>query len=441
VSASHEDVEKKVFFELASLIGADLKPLAVAFSGGGDSTALLSLVLKWSKKRHVHALIIDHGLRKGSAKEAKLAKSRAKTLGATAHILKCQWPSGVPTTGIQEKARNARYQMLGDTCRSLGVKNLLLGHNQDDQAETVLMRQNSGSGWRGLAGIKSKSRAPIWPALNGLNIVRPTLPCGRNELRTYNKNNDLQWIDDPSNNNKTFARIRAREHLSEHPNERKSLLAISRSAWVTLDQEQAELSGFIKAHSKFYEWGGLALLPEFRASQRGQMAEALRYLLPAISGEALPPSYDKRLNLVRRLFVPNFSGATLGGVRFVARKDDILCVRDLGSLLGRTDVQALEPMRLKPSKTSIWDGRFSVTSLQDGVYVDTLANWTQKLTNSQKTLLKSLPEPARGGIPVFIKNNQIVHIPFVDFTLGKHDFQTRSLPHERLAALLGDFYR
>jgi len=437
------DVEKKVFFKLTALVEAGSKPLAVAFSGGGDSTALLSLVLKWSKAQPVHALIVDHGLRANSAKEAKLAQSRATALGAHAHILRCQWPNkksdSVPKTAIQEKARNARYQLLGDACRGLGADVLLLGHNQGDQAETVLMRQDTGSGWRGLAGIKPRGWAPIWPALHGVNIVRPTLSCGRDELRSYNKNNGLQWISDPSNSNTSFARIRAREHLSKHPNEKQNLLTISKSAAEILGQEQAELSNFIQAHTKSYDWGGLALLPEFRAGQRGQMAEAFRYLLPAISGEALPPSSDKRLNLARRLCASDFAGATLGGVRLVPRKGNILCVRDLGALLGRAEVPAIEPLHLEPSKTSIWDGRFAVSSRQGGVYVDALANWTQALESSQKTLLKSLPEPARGGLPIFIRNNQIAHIPFVDFPPSRHGFQTWALTRERLSALLGDF--
>lgn len=415
--------------------------MAVAFSGGGDSTALLSLVLKWNKARPVYALIVDHGLRQGSAQEAELAQSRAKALGAKGHILKCHWSEGAPKTGVQEKARNARYQLLGEACRELGVETLLLGHNFDDQAETVLMRKGSGSGWRGLAGIKPKSRAPIWPALQGVTVLRPLLSCGRIELRSYNKNNGLQWIDDPSNANISFARIRAREYLAAHHDETQNLLTTSKAAGETLEQEQRQISSFIQNCTKMYEWGGLALLPEFYADKSGQIAEALRYILPAISGEALPPSYDKRMNLARRQCSPDFTGATLGGVRIIPTKDMVLCVRDLGALLGRTEVSAVPPLPLKPTKTDMWDGRFAVLSLHDEVYMDALANWTQALDDSQKALLKSLPEPARGGMPVFVRNNKILHIPYVNFPIDKQGFKVRSLSRERLAALLGNFYR
>jgi len=417
------------------------KPLAVAFSGGGDSTALLSLVLKWSKARPVHALIIDHGLRPGSAKEAKLAQSRAHNMGAKVHILQCDWAGNIPKTGIQEKARNMRYEVLGKACRELGVETLLLGHNEDDQAETILMRKNAGSGWRGLAGIKPKSRAPIWPALQGLDIVRPILSCGRLELRSFNKNRYLQWIDEPSNSDPTFARIRAREYLAKNENHRQNLLMIAKAASVTLEQEQKLISSFIHGSTIIYEWGGLSLLPKFRAGKSGQIAESLRYLLPAISGETLPPSYEKRATLARKLRSPVFTGTTLGGVRFVPHGDNILCVRDLGSISGRANVQALLPMPLEQAKSSIWNGRFAVSSGHDDIYVDALANWEQILDKWQQSLLKSLPEPMRGGLPVFIQDKRIAYIPFVGFPANKHNFKARSLLFERLAALLGDLYR
>ncbi|MBN4055819.1 tRNA lysidine(34) synthetase TilS [bacterium AH-315-J23] len=435
------DVERKVFAKLAELIGTRSEPLAVAFSGGGDSTALLSLVLKWNKFRPVYALIVDHGLRQGSAQEAELAQSRAKALGANGHILKCHWSEGAPKTAVQENARNARYQLLGDACRELGIETLLLGHNLADQAETVLMRKGSGSGWHGLAGIKERSRAPIWPALQGVTVLRPLLSCGRIDLRSYNKNNDLQWIDDPSNINRSFARIRAREYLAAHHDETQNLLATSKAAGETLEQEQRQISSFIQNCTKMYEWGGLALLPGFYADKSGQIAEALRYILPAISGEALPPSYDKRMKLARRLCASGFTGATLGGVRIISTKDMVLCVRDLGALLGRAEVSAVPPLYLKPAKPDIWDSRFAVFSLQDEVYMDALANWTQALDDSQKALLKSLPEAARGGMPVFIRNNKILHIPYVNFQTDKQGFKVRSLSRERLSALLGNFYR
>ena len=182
--------------------------IAVAFSGGGDSTALLSLMLEKAKGTKITALIVDHGLREGSVDEAKLAAQRAQDMGARTEIL--TWQGEKPETGIQEKARLARYGLLGAACRRLSVDTLLLGHNQDDQAETILMRQQKNSGWRGLAGMKEKTKAPLWPQLYGITVERPLLGATRAALREYNKKNNLPYIDDPSNEDRAFTRIQAR---------------------------------------------------------------------------------------------------------------------------------------------------------------------------------------------------------------------------------------
>ncbi len=433
--------ERKVFEQLDELVGNGQKPLAVAFSGGGDSTALLSLTLKWRSDHPVYALIVDHGLRDGSAQEAKLARSRAIKMGASAQILNCIWGRFIPQTAIQEKARNMRYGLFADACKDIGVNILLLGHNQDDQAETVFMRKDANSGWRGLAGIKPRTRAAIWPALQGVTSVRPLLSCSREDLRLYNKSNNLQWIDDPSNSNLSFARIRARKFLSRSETAKHNLLSVAKAASETLEQEQIELSSFICEGTKINDWGGVFLKPKFCANNAGKIAEALKYLLPAISGEYLSPTYEKRRNLAKRLKAPSFTGATLGGVRLVPQRNGILCMRDLGAIVGRDNVQALPALPLKPNQSCIWDGRFEMSALQSGVHVDVLANWLETLDVQRKALLRSLPEPVRGGLPVFIRDNQIAHIPFVGFSTSAHGCYARALTRERLKSLLGGFYR
>ncbi|MCF6274889.1 MAG: tRNA lysidine(34) synthetase TilS [Robiginitomaculum sp.] len=437
------DVEAKAFGQLTQWGISRSELIAVAFSGGGDSTALLSLMIKWNNAQSVQAFIVDHGLRSGSDTEAELARSRAHEMGASARILSCAWPNEkpgeVPTTGIQEKARNARYQLLGDACREQGIKTLMLGHNRGDQAETVLMRQQAGSGWRGLAGIKCRIEAPIWPALQGVEILRLLLEYGRAELRSYNKNNGLTWIDDPSNDSQAFARIRARAYLDTHLGEKQNLLTMAKAANFILAQEQVLLSEFIQSTTRIHDWGGVNLLPGFCTAKLGQVAEALKYLLPAISGDAFPPSTEKRMNLARRFRAKGFSGATLGGVRCVPQEGGILCVRDLGVLLGRAKVPAVRSMQLQANETKIWDSRFAITTIRNNVTVDALGNWVDKLDKSQKLSLSSCPQVARGGLPVFVLGNQVKFIPPVVSHADNQDFSVRTLTNERLRSLLSEF--
>ncbi len=450
MGARPTQLEAKVFAKLKELTGqgifpsnSSLKdPIAVAFSGGGDSTALLSLVLKWAGSRPVYGLIVDHGLRDGSKHEAYLAQKQALAMGARAEILNCHWQGGIPKAGIQEKARKARYHILARACEDIGASQLLLGHNIDDQAETVLMRQKSGSGWRGLAGMAERAIYPVWPILPDLVVLRPLLAFSRKTLRVYNVENGLEWIDDPSNENRQFTRIRLRDQLSEQAAARQNLLLMAKAARETVLQERREINQFIQVNTRIYQWGGMALLPGFSAVQTGKVAEALKYLIPAVCGQEKPPKLESRMRLAKKLKQSGFGGATLGGVRFVPRKDQILCVRDPGAVLGRGQNTALPALNLNANTPEIWDGRFKVMSSQEYVCVTALGQLQEQrghniLEGERRSRLNKLPQAVRSCLPVFVKNDSILHIPFVDGPVSSHQFSAVSCIGIRLASLLG----
>ena len=447
IAANSANVEAMVFAKLAQWSVMCNLPrdgtIAVAFSGGGDSTALLSLLLKWTDGADIYAFIIDHGLRAGSGDEAKLARRCAINIGARAEVLTALWPDGIPTTGIQEKARNARYQLLAQACDKLQVDtlSLFLGHNEDDQAETVLMRQDAGSGWRGLAGIAGRALFPVCPTVSGVQVLRPLLSCTRAELRNYNRKNGLKWIDDPSNENRSFARIRARENLKNNAEERELLLLTSAAACDVLQSERGMLTEFIRANTELYTWGGVALMRSFHNTKFGQTAEALKYIIQAIAGQGSSPNVAKRLNLARQLRWTNFKGATLGGVRFFAAHGDVYCVRDLGALTGRNQISPLSPLVLNAGAKRIWDARYGVAT-KHGVTVEALAKWLDHLTKQQREALQYIPQPARGGLPVFTRNDQVVFVPFLEHLKSKtsetSDYWVQSLITHRLYALLSE---
>jgi len=186
---------------------------AVALSGGGDSVALLH-ALKDAPQLQC-ALIVDHGLRKESAKEARLTQSRAKKMGVKSHILK--WTPTSVNSGLQEKARQARYGLMGAYCRQNGIPSLMTAHHLGDQAETLIMRYDKGTDWRGAAGMNSEKYAPIWPELARVTLCRPLLSLTKNEILKYLKKNSLEWVEDPSNTNRDFTRVRIRQRLTETP--------------------------------------------------------------------------------------------------------------------------------------------------------------------------------------------------------------------------------
>lgn len=171
---------------------------AVAVSGGPDSLQLLA----YAKQHytHVHALIVDHRLRPDSTEEARKV---ASWLDTPVTIL--TWEHPTIETGKQEKAREARYQLMVDWCKAHDYPVLLVGHHRQDQLETFLMRLSRGSGPRGLCGMQPEL------VREGIQILRPFLALDKPMPPE-------QYVDDPSNQDETYTRVRYRKaigHLVE----------------------------------------------------------------------------------------------------------------------------------------------------------------------------------------------------------------------------------
>jgi tRNA(Ile)-lysidine synthase len=188
--------------------------VAVAVSGGRDSLALALLAHEWATERggQVLCLIVDHGLRTAAADEAAATRDRLSRRGIAAEIL--QWVGAKPERGVQEAARAARYDLLFDACRRHGILHLLVAHHADDQAETVAMRAARGSGPDGLAGMAALVEH------RDARLLRPLLGVRRDRLTATLLERGMTWIDDPSNADPRFERVRVRQSgaamLSRH---------------------------------------------------------------------------------------------------------------------------------------------------------------------------------------------------------------------------------
>ena len=129
------------------------KRIAVAVSGGADSLCLTFLLHEWASKRKVqiYAFTVDHGLRKESAEEAKYVHQVLTQKGMAHQTL--IWKGKKPTVSVEEKARQARYDLLFDACRKNKIEYLCLAHHQNDQAETFWLRLIRSSGVDGLSAM------------------------------------------------------------------------------------------------------------------------------------------------------------------------------------------------------------------------------------------------------------------------------------------------
>lgn len=183
--------------------------LGVAVSGGGDSVALMLVLHGWAQAHGValHVATVDHGLRAAAAQEAAFVARLAADLGLPCAVLR--WTQGGAARGnLQGAARAARYRLLGAWAQAAGLSHVALGHTQDDQAETFLMRLARGSGVDGLSCMAAARQA------QGVVWLRPLLEVPRAALRDHLSARGVGWVDDPSNDDTRFDRVRARQALA-----------------------------------------------------------------------------------------------------------------------------------------------------------------------------------------------------------------------------------
>lgn len=171
----------------------------VAVSGGPDSMALLWLMAGLIPE-NIAAATVDHGFRKASADEARMVAGYCAREHISHHILR---PPAPITGSLQAAARAERYRLLQEWKDAQGLDFIVTAHHADDQLETMLMRVNRSSGVSGLASIRRR---------NG-DIVRPLLQWRRRELLDISLDEDIPFIDDPSNADQRFDRARLRHML------------------------------------------------------------------------------------------------------------------------------------------------------------------------------------------------------------------------------------
>jgi len=332
--------------------------LALGFSGGGDSTALLHALRASYPETPLHALIVDHGLRPESAEEAADNADYARSLGAEPHVLRWSAPRK-----NQAAARQARHTLLAGACEGLGVRLLCLGHTLDDRIETLRMRASREGGARTLTGMTGLDASPVWPEGRHLTVARPLLGLRRTELRDYLNSLDARWIEDPSNNDTRYERIRLRQEAypADGPAEH-GLLSLSDQS---LDAERLLRGAAWRLTERavtITPWGGAVLdRDKFTLAARPMALRAMEAVMLAVSGEARTPTPEGVEACLDAL--EQGEAHTQAGVLLTA---DGVMGRDPGAVLGRADGGVM-PLRLELSAGDIalFDGRFDIHAAED----------------------------------------------------------------------------
>jgi tRNA(Ile)-lysidine synthase len=181
--------------------------IAIALSGGLDSSALLHLAHAYAQAQGValYAFHIHHGLSANADAWLAHCQQACAALGVTFEARRVELVRK-EKTGTEEAARKSRYAALGALCREHGVQLLFTAHHQDDQAETVLLQLLRGSGPAGLSGMDAANAAPELLANPEVVMVRPLLPASRKQLAAYVAAHGIAYINDESNDDPRFAR-------------------------------------------------------------------------------------------------------------------------------------------------------------------------------------------------------------------------------------------
>ena len=370
--------------------------VAVGVSGGADSMALAIFLSDWARRQggSVTALIVDHGLRPESGTEAQSVSETLLVLGIENQIL--SWASDDVMSGIQSKARHARYALMETWCKQANVMHLAIAHHADDQAETVLMRIEKGSGSDGLSGI------PKTRELQHCRLLRPLLNVRKQALVRFLDDRGVSWVHDPSNDDPKYARTIIRSGIvNDNIDIDGVAMSATRFARVR-DVAETAAARWLARYADIKSSGYLAL-------NRAALMDAaedtrLRVLSRAatvIGGKTYPPA----ISATERLFDNLAKGraATVSGSLFTVKKNDVMVFREMRNLPSAQSFVGRE---------ILWDGRFSIASHRDDQKLKVMA--FGKIVSTKPRDLEvpnwfsDLPSVAQRTIPVICSRNEIL---------------------------------
>ena len=317
--------------------------VGLAVSGGSDSMAMLHLIAQVAPLKGwlLRAVTVDHGLRPEAADEARLVAKVCQRLGIAHDIMK--WDHGSIAGNVMDAARRARYALIAEWARSHGIGHVALAHTATDQAETFLMGLSRKAGLDGLSGMRGHFFQ------DKVMFDRPFLGQTRAVLRGYLTQHGLAWIDDPTNENAAYTRVKARRAL-------KALAPLgiteerlaSTVHHLTMAQNVVRRAAQDAAQTVVREEAGALQIDRTAFSRLG--AELERRVLILCLMWLKHNDYPPRASGIGRLSLAIAQGrdATLAGCRVIVGEDQVVIVREPRDLGGGLDFGQL------------WDGRWSV---------------------------------------------------------------------------------
>lgn len=389
----------------AAFGGAVPARLGVAVSGGGDSVALLHLLTRCFADENValFAATVDHGLRPEAAAEAAEVARMAAGLGVPHDILK--WDGWSGGGNLQDQARQARYRLLGGWAAARELDAVALGHTADDQAETVLMRLGRSAGVTGLSAM------PMRRERDGTLFLRPMLGLARADLRSFLEEEGIAWIEDPSNQDTRFERIRLRQAMEQLEPLGLTVPALAAVA-KNMSEADAALEHFTLeaacGHARYHA-GAVAVPRAGLAAQPPEIARRLlQHALRLAGGAGYPPRRAPMMALLQSAL--EGQGGTLAGCRVLNKADDVWICREYN---------AVKDLACAPS--ALWDGHWRLTAaaalpLADGLELRALG--PEGLLQCPEWRETGLPRPVLEASPAVWSGEVLIAAPAAGMAAG-----------------------
>ena len=313
-----------------SIILKDIKDksFALAVSGGSDSLCLAYFSKIYSSEfgNKIQVLIVDHNLRKESHKEALKVKDILKKKRIKSTILR--WKGKIPISNVQKNARDLRYMLISNYCLKKNIKYLTTAHHGDDQIENFFIRLLRGSGLTGLSSMTTNAKYS-----SQLKIIRPFLHFKKMDLNYVTSNYFKTYIEDPSNEDEKFLRVRIRKYRKDMEREGLDTRKIVKTVDNLVSANQAlnfYKNKAIYKHASFISKNKCMINRKIFSEEAGEIIfKSFSDILSLVSGTYYPPRSKKIINLISRIKKDKFSKSTLGGCILEEKDNFILISKEL----------------------------------------------------------------------------------------------------------------
>ncbi|AYG67190.1 MULTISPECIES: tRNA lysidine(34) synthetase TilS [unclassified Rhizobium] len=359
--------------------------ILIAVSGGSDSTGLLIALAERLKSYSfrditLSAATIDHGLRAAAADEAREVAALCASRGIS-HFTR-RWEGEKPRTGIMAAAREARYELLADLAAEISANLIVTAHTMDDQRETMVMRrkrllEDVGGIGTGIADAMLFDRR-IW-------IVRPFLACRRVDIRAYLEMHGISWLDDPSNEDMRYERVRTRMELEADPVE--SLSGDEGAGRAALSEKAA---AWLDDHVTIHANALCAVDRSGLSADKAVVAYVLSYLAAVFGGRTYAPGRAQMERILEFVNGTDPGRRTAGGVVFDLRRDGLYLMRESRNIA---------PLSVPSGKKANWDGRFEIRNCGP-TPVSVSASGAENATIFPSNLPKGAVRRARAAMPL-----------------------------------------